>query len=50
VGIIHRIVLVPSGGYIAERPRIDKLAAPVGSLEYLTVSLASIDAAGTETA
>jgi hypothetical protein len=50
VGIIDRVILVSPGSYLSEWPRIDQFPAPVGSLENFAVSLASVDAAGTQSA
>jgi hypothetical protein len=50
VGIIDRVILVSSGGYLSEWPRIDQFTAPVGGLENFAVSLASVDTSGTQSA
>jgi hypothetical protein len=50
VRIIHRVIFIPSGGYIPKGTGIDKLSAPEGSLENLTIAPASVDTPGTKSA
>jgi hypothetical protein len=50
MAVIYGVVLIAAGGHMPERPRIYKLAATEGGLEYLAVAGAVVRAAAAEAA